>query len=185
MAQRILIPLTYELELQKGKPAWREPKYRRVLVPLDGSPGADRAEGALIMAQELLPPGGKGILLRIIPPGNAEQSSDNPSLRSKRLEARRAGALGYLRCVVGHLTKEPGRWRCEVVVSDSVPDAIAELAIREEVDLIAMYSHERKGLAKLIKGSIAEKVQQKATMDLRVLRQRDLISRRPFSVDHV
>ena len=174
MTENILIPLTYEVELQKGKPSWREPKYRRILVVLDGSAGAERA---LIMAQEMLPPGGKGILLKVISPGKSQQFGERLVLVSKGEEARRAGAMGYLRCAVDHLTKYPGRWRCEVAVSDSVPGAIAEFAIREEVDLIVMYSHERKGLAKLIKGRIAEKVQQKATMELRVLRPRELVAR--------
>jgi nucleotide-binding universal stress UspA family protein len=60
------------------------------------------------------------------------------------------------------------------VVSESVADAISDLALRENVDLIAMYSHDRRGIARLIKGSIAEKVQRKSSSDLRVLRPREL-----------
>lgn len=171
MVQNIMVPLTYELALQREKPSWRGPKYRRILVPLDGS---EQAEWALLAAQELLPPGGTGILLRVISPGKPEQFYDRPSIRTKRQEARRAGAMGYLRCVVGDMARDPGRWRCEVVVSESVADAISDLALRENVDLIAMYSHDRRGIARLIKGSIAEKVQRKSSSDLRVLRPREL-----------
>ena len=68
----------------------------------------------------------------------------------------------------------PGRYRCEVGVSDSVADGIADIARREEVGLIAMYTHDRKGLAKLIKGSIAEKVQKRATTEVRIFGPREL-----------
>ena len=74
----------------------------------------------------------------------------------------------------GKIGEGPGRYRCEVVVSDSVADGIADIARREEVGLIAMYTHDRKGLAKLIKGSIAEKVQKRATTEVQVFRPREL-----------
>ena len=40
-----------------------------------------------------------------------------------------------------------------------------------------MYTHDRKGLAKLIKGSIAEKVKERATTEVRVVRPRELVAR--------
>jgi nucleotide-binding universal stress UspA family protein len=42
-----------------------------------------------------------------------------------------------------------------------VADGIVDFARREEVDLIAMYTYDRKGLSKLIKGSVAEKVRNR------------------------
>ena len=44
-----------------------------------------------------------------------------------------------------------GCWRCEVVVADSVAEGIASFAMREGVDIVAMYTHDRKEIAKLIK----------------------------------
>ena len=66
------------------------------------------------------------------------------------------------------------RWRCEVVIAESVPEGIVDFATREDVDHIAMYTHDRKGLAKLIKGSIAEKVQKKAPIEVQVFKPREL-----------
>jgi hypothetical protein len=37
-----------------------------------------------------------------------------------------------------------------------------------------MYTHDRKGLAKLIKGSIAEKVQRRAPIEVKVFRPQEL-----------
>ena len=62
-----------------------------------------------------------------------------------------------------------GRWRCEVVVADSVAEGIASFAMREGVDIVAMYTHDRKG--------IAEKVQKGGPVEVRVLRPRELVSR--------
>jgi len=49
--------------------------------------------------------------------------------------------------------------------------------MREGVDIVAMYTHDRKGIAKLIKKSIAEKVQKSGPVEVRVLRPRELVSR--------
>jgi CRP-like cAMP-binding protein len=51
-----------------------------------------------------------------------------------------------------------------------VAKAITEFATNEDVDLIAMYTHDRKGLARLIRGSIAEKVQRRAPIEVQVFR---------------
>ena len=48
--------------------------------------------------------------------------------------------------------------------------------MREGVDLIGMYTHDRKGLAKLIRGSIAEKVQRRAPIKVQVFRPRELVA---------
>jgi nucleotide-binding universal stress UspA family protein len=174
MTQQLLIPLAYEVALQCQPSPWRKPPYRKILVPLDGSV---ESECAIESAQELLPSGGEGILLRVIPPEKPDKLGERQERLSKREEARRAGAMGYLKCVVGQLVQSQGRWRCEVIISDSVADAIADFAIQENVDLIAMFTHDRKGIAKLLKGSIAEEVQQKVNVPLRVLRPRELALR--------
>ena len=59
--------------------------------------------------------------------------------------------------------------------ADSVAQGIADFAAREEVDLIAMSTHDRKGLAKLIRGSIAEKVQERSPVDVRVFKPKELV----------
>jgi nucleotide-binding universal stress UspA family protein len=43
-----------------------------------------------------------------------------------------------------------------------VAEGITGVAAQEKADLIAMYNHDRKGLAGLVKGSIAAKVERGA-----------------------
>ena len=56
---------------------------------------------------------------------------------------------------------------CAVVVSKSVAECIANYASQEGVDLIAMYTHGRTGLAKLLKGSVTANVKQQASVEVR------------------
>ena len=49
---------------------------------------------------------------------------------------------------------------CAVEVSKSVAECIVNYASKEGVDLIAMYTHGRTGLAKLLKGSVTENVKK-------------------------
>ncbi len=146
---------------------------QKILVPLDGSA---KAEKVLELAQRFMPPGGRGILLRVFPAEPAKKGGGRRNRGRHRQGARRAAAMGYLRCVAGHLIDAPGIWRCEVVECDSVAEGIADFAAREQVDLIAMYTHDRKGLAKLIRGSIAEKVQRRAPIEVRMFRPQELVA---------
>jgi len=148
--------------------------YEKILVPLDQTP---ESESVLPFIEELLAPGGEGILLHIIRPGRTKswgEFGEFVMLGTQIEEELRDRAMARLRMVVTQIGDGPGRWRCEVVISSSVADGIADFARREQVGLIAMYTHDRKGLAKLIKGSIAEKVQKRATTEVQIFWPREL-----------
>lgn len=149
--------------------------YRKILVPLDGSVVA--ADKLLSIVRGLLKPDGEAVLLSVIPPSSPKMVGYG-FISAIQVEKReRSRALGFLNYFCDRMNESSGRWRCEVAVSSSVPDAITDIARREEADLIAMYTHGRTGLAKLIKGSIAEKVQAYASTEVRVVRPRELVAR--------
>ena len=154
--------------------------YWRILVPLDKS---KEAEGVLPLVREHLIPGCQLILLHVIPPGRTMSMGDGVLLgqgvvwhASEQEEAERDRAMYYLRGLASRIDEGSDSCRCEVIVERSVADGIAKYAAREEVDLIVMYTHDRKGLAKLIKGSIAEKVGNKATADVQVIKPQELVA---------
>ena len=147
---------------------------QKILVPLDGSA---EAEGVLPIIQDLMNPESEVILLQIIAPGKSQRLGDHVLLGSDQEEAKRGKAMAYLRRVAHQLGETAGRWRCGVAVSSSVAEGIVGFAVREGVDLIGMYTHDRKGLAKLIRGSIAEKVQRRAPIEVQVFRTRELVAR--------
>ena len=147
--------------------------YRKIVVPLDGS---NEAERVLPIVKDVLAPGGDVVLLRIItPPMFQGMGPGEFPVYSEKLEkAERQSTLNYLQSVRQRMGDAAGQWQCAVVLSGSVADAIAEFASREDADLIAMYTHDRKGLAKLIKGSIAERVQRKTPLEVQVFKPWEL-----------
>jgi nucleotide-binding universal stress UspA family protein len=145
--------------------------YRKVLIPLDGS---REAEMVIPKIQPELAEDSEVILLKIIPPLKGETLGQITVTSSEREEAERVKAIDYLREVIQRFEGSPGQWRCEAIVRKSVPEGIASFADQEGVEGIVMYTHDRKGLAKLIKGSIAEKVQRRAPIEVKVFRPQEL-----------
>jgi nucleotide-binding universal stress UspA family protein len=147
--------------------------YQKVLIPLDGS---REAEMVIPKIQPELSEESEVILLKIIPPLKGETLGQITVTSAEREEAERVKAIGYLREVIQRLGGSLGQWHCEAIVSKSVPESIAGFADREGMEVIAMYTHDRKGLAKLIRGSVAEKVKQKATIEVEVFPPEELVT---------
>ena len=143
--------------------------YRKIVVPLDGS---EEGERVLPIVKDVLAPGGEVVLLHIITPSRFHGAGlgDFPVHGEKIEEAGRQSSLNYLESVRQGVGKVGDRWRCEVVITGSVADGITDLARREDADLIAMYTHDRKGLAGLILGSVAEKVRRRAPIEVQIFR---------------
>lgn len=151
--------------------------YQKILVPLDEN--VKEVDAILAKAQELLAPEGEGVLLHVIPPGEITMDRLIYKSASQDEKERRSKATGYLRYIADGLNRSSGSWRYDVVVSRSVADAIVDLAGQERVDLIAMSTYSRKGLARWFKGSVAEQVRAKASgsrapIEVLVLGPRDL-----------
>ncbi len=59
-------------------------------------------------------------------------------------------------------------------MADSVSRGIADFAKSEGVDSIAMYTHDRKGIAAMIMRSIAKDVQRSAPIGVKVFKPQEL-----------
>jgi nucleotide-binding universal stress UspA family protein len=146
--------------------------HRRVLVPMDKT---REAEGVVPIVQDLLARKGDVILLHVITPsssGSAANESARPEAGPGEASCREA--MEYLEGVVRRLGPAAHQWQCDVIFASSVADGIANYAAQEKVDLIAMYTHDRKGLAKLISASVAKKVQGRAQVEVMVFRPQEL-----------
>lgn len=151
--------------------------YQKILVPLDRS--TEESEGAIHIAEDLLDADGEGILLDIVPPGVPLTVGifTVPAIQVEQDEC--AQAMVNLGSLANRLNQVSGWWRSEVVVSHSMADSAADLAVRENVDLIAMYAHhtnDTERLAELIEVRLAEKAPTNATIEVRVLKTPDLVS---------
>jgi nucleotide-binding universal stress UspA family protein len=142
--------------------------YRRVLVPLDGSP---LAEAVLPFVSSLARPLGLEIaLLRVIPivtPKVVEGGTRRIILdQGERL---REEAEVYLRGVAGSLVADGFRVTTTVRTGEAAPEIVA--GAREcQVDLIGMMTHGRTGLGRLFFGSVAEAVLRHAAVPVFVVR---------------
>ena len=145
--------------------------YQNVLIPLDRSV---ESEGILDVVPELVNDDGHATLLTVIPPGRTKSLGELVVLGTQQEEEDRSRALSYLNRIANRLRESSVEATTAVVVNDSVPAAIVAYANRNSVDLISMFTHDRRGLARLVKGSVAREVERRAVMPVRVFRPEDL-----------
>ncbi len=145
--------------------------YQNVLIPLDRSV---ESEGILDVVPELVNDDGQATLLTVIPPGRTKSLGELVVLGTQQEEEDRSRALAYLNRIANRLKENSVQATTAVVVNDSVPAAIVAFANRNSVDLISMFTHDRRGLARLVKGSVAREVERRSVMPVRVFRPEDL-----------
>jgi nucleotide-binding universal stress UspA family protein len=128
--------------------------YKKILVPLDGS---QRAEAILPHVEDLASRYQSTILLlQVVEPSIAYTSPYDvyPELSLEDAERRAEDVSDYLSNLASRFQGEGLSTQCHVG-HGPVVTAILELANSEDVDLIAMASHGRTGLARVFYGSVA------------------------------
>ena len=137
--------------------------YQKVLVPLDDSEDSRSVVKAL---SGLVAEDGEVILLNVISPGRTMSTGSFNVLASQQEEEQRGRAMVHLNRLSGELSGASIKSSCAVVVSKSVAECIANFASQEGADLIAMYTHGRTGLAKLLKGSVTAEVKKRTSVEV-------------------
>jgi nucleotide-binding universal stress UspA family protein len=144
--------------------------YQKILVPLDGS---ERAEAIMPHAIDIAQcSGGEIILLTVIEPEILLISPYDPlSVRESDevVAAQTSEAEAYLQEKCAHL-RELGLNVQSRVKHGPVVEIVIEVANAEAVDLIAMASHGRTGLARVIFGSVATGILNQARQPLLLIR---------------
>jgi len=136
-----------------------EPRVRRVLIALDGSPFAEQAIGAatalgtpfkaeyaLLMVVEPALPVADPAGLMILPV--------SPDTEQRRRDA----AARYLAGVAARLTEDGLVVTTHVTEASMAPAAIIESAETLQADVVALASHGAGGFERLVVGSVADKV---------------------------
>jgi nucleotide-binding universal stress UspA family protein len=141
--------------------------YKRVVVPLDGS---RLAEEMLRFIVDIAGPLDLEVVLlrviRILPPQVTE------TVRAavlENVEQTTADALEYLAPLADDLRTRGIRVRTEVRRGEPV-DEIVDCAREADADLIAMTTHGRSGLGRLLFGSVAEAVLRQAEIPVFLMR---------------
>jgi len=129
--------------------------YKKILVPLDGSP---LAEAALPHAEAIAKAEGAEIILLRVPMMPAiEFFAREPVLAVKIKEEEQAEAIRYINAKVDELKK--GHIKATAVMQDGpVPDTILAVAEESQVDMIVMSTHGRTGIQRWLMGSVADRV---------------------------
>jgi nucleotide-binding universal stress UspA family protein len=131
-----------------------------ILVPLDGSPHAEEALSPAVALADLL--GAELRLLQVLPQGVG-------SLSDTDLDRGLREATAYLERTAAPLRADhhPVEVRA---LTGTPPSAIASAAGKELPDMIAMASHGRGGLARVVLGSVATGVLRQATVPVLIVR---------------
>jgi nucleotide-binding universal stress UspA family protein len=129
--------------------------YKRVLVTLDGSP---LAEAIVPFITEIAGPlDAEVVLLRVVVPIPPQVVEGSRHVVVEDIEGRRAEARAYLEPLATELRGRGVRVRTEVRRGDPVHE-ITTAAAELGADLIAMTTHGRGGLGRVLFGSVAEAV---------------------------
>jgi nucleotide-binding universal stress UspA family protein len=154
------------------------PKIRKIMVPLDGSPLAEAAltpaaAMAGLLAAEL-------VLVQVVPPlpvGSVfpdtltpGYGTDTPGYGTEIVALERKGAQKYLEGLSQDLPERGTRFKTTVVVGPNVGEALIKLAHQERIDLVAIATHGRSGVRRLMLGSVADKLIRAAAPPVLVIR---------------
>lgn len=146
--------------------------FKNILVPVDGSAFSAKAlKKALALAKMS---GGKITGFHVAPAYRAEVYADyvpptyiSPKEFDKRI---RQVAEKHLATVSKAAAAAGVQAECHFISSDFPADAIVKAAVKYRCDLIAMASHGRRGLSKLLLGSETQKVLANTKLPVLVLR---------------
>lgn len=147
-----------------------EPKThpRRVVVPLDGSQLSERIlEHAMALghADET-----RYLLVQVVPPWRSFGGPALPVDQNRLREISIKAATAELREAARRVETEGFQVDTEVLVDPSPAGAVLEYARKVHADLIAMTTHGRGGVRRMMLGSVADKVIRAASIPVLLLR---------------
>ena len=141
--------------------------YKLAVVPLDGSPVA---EAILPFVLEIAGPLDMEVaLLRVLQPVPPQVIEGTRHMVVEDVEARRLDAEEYLAPLAGELRAKAVRVQTHVRRGDPAAEIVG-CAREIGADLVAMTTHGRSGLGRLVFGSVAEAVLRHAHLPVFLMR---------------
>jgi nucleotide-binding universal stress UspA family protein len=141
-------------------------EFHRIIVPLDGSSLAERILDPVIPLAKLE---GKEItLLHVIAPLE-DWSEEGDTRRLPWWKKKVASAQAYLSSRADKIRLQGAAAKVDVVAGDNAAKAITDYARSEGADLIAIATHGRGGLARVVRGSVADDVIKSSPCSILVL----------------
>jgi nucleotide-binding universal stress UspA family protein len=175
LVRRLPMPLLLVRPQEEAPDLAREQVLQHVLIPLDGTALAERilepavALGTVMQADYTL--------LRVLDPlvtaGHDPAGYPISGLVPEALKQLQVEAEAYLERTAKRLRAQSLRVRTRVVVGSHPAVAILEEASANPTDLIALETHGRRGLNRLLLGSVADKVLRGSSTPVLVHRPAD------------
>lgn len=154
LVRRSSAPVLLIRPTEGGSRTQPSPPFRRVLIPLDGSPASEEViDHAMAVASD---PDVEFLLLHVVIP--IGYVAEPPNVAFVHVTELRAVAESYLGEVADRIRASGYRAEILVLEQPQPARAILECADESGVDLIAMETHGRSGVTRLVLGSIADKV---------------------------
>lgn len=136
--------------------------YKRILVPLDGS---TLAEGVLPHVEALAKSLGAELVLLRVAFAHVFPGADPVQSQVRMVQE----AESYVTGLANRLQQEGLRAEAKVRYGDPVEE-ILDHADRDHIDLIAMVTHGRTALKRVVMGSVAEQVLRRASVPMLLIR---------------
>lgn len=168
MLRHVTVPLLLVRPGEEAVDLAVEPNLGKAVVALDGSPLAEQILEPAVTVAGLMP-GASLMLMRAIhtvvpvawtpdvPEGEREARQLMQQVQS--MQAKLTGEAGsYLEAVAAKIRERGLTVQTEVIVEDQAAAAILREAEKTKAGLIAVATHARSGLSRMILGSIADKV---------------------------
>ncbi|MBP8002808.1 MAG: universal stress protein [Chloroflexi bacterium] len=141
--------------------------YKKILVPLDGSP---LAEAVLPHAQALAQSeGAELVLLRVAVDPGAEFAFADPALAAGIIQEMEEETKAYMAGIAARM-KEAGYLASTMMREGPIAETILAVAEETQADVIAMSTHGRSGLSRWLMGSIADRVVKHSHVPVMVIR---------------
>ncbi len=143
---------------------------QRILVPLDGSPLAERAlPAAISLAQAFSTTKPCELhILRVVPP---IMVALEPTLYTETIHLGEQEAKSYLASVAAE-SADKDVPIITAAETGAVAETIINYAQQQEINLIVISSHGRSGLSRWVYGSIADKVLRKSCCATLIIREK-------------
>ena len=144
-----------------------EQAFKRIVVPLDGSALAEQILPRVLTLGKL-EEAEISLLQVLIPQSYSQKEISDPDLPWWDKDVSLAQA--YLFRIASKLRRNGLIVTTDIVIGESVADAIGDFASREKADLIAIATHGRGGLARMLRGSVADAIMHSGKMSMLVFK---------------
>lgn len=143
-------------------------EYKRILIPTDGSVGAEKAVKKGVSLAKLIDADVVGVYIKDYRLYVGLPASEEMIFIGKGLEEEGSKALDFVEAEA----KKHGVNYKGIAEEGHPPTKIVEIANQENCDLIVMGTHGRTGLAHLFLGSVAEAVIHRADCPVFIVREK-------------